>query len=278
MANDPNPRPLNPPWPANASDGSGDERGWSARAPTEIPPKGWRDVILRVFHGISEDRITTISGGVTFFVLLAVFLGLAGLISLYGLVADSGTISQHLRSLGGILPEGGIRILQDEIKQLASQPPQKLGFATVSSLAISLFGREWWHKGDVRGPKCGARGKRKTRFLQAERSFTRIGSGCTRLCNSVPVDNHGGSETPFFRWSAGHRRSREFRPLAASSCRGLLHDRGHLLFQPEPRTAAMALDLAGKHLCCCYLDRGIVVGIFFSYPPTKTRSNTRRCR
>ena len=50
------------------------------------------------------------------------------------------------------------------------------------------------------------------------------------------------------------------------------------LFQPEPRTAAMALDLAGKHLCCCYLDRGIVVGIFFSYPPTKTRSNTRRCR
>jgi hypothetical protein len=57
MANDPNPRPLNPPWPANASDGSGDERGWSARAPTEIPPKGWRDVILRVFHGISEDHL-----------------------------------------------------------------------------------------------------------------------------------------------------------------------------------------------------------------------------
>jgi membrane protein len=58
-----------------------------------MPAKGWRDVLLRVFHGISEDRITTISGGATFFVLLALFRGLAGLISLYGLFADSSTNS-----------------------------------------------------------------------------------------------------------------------------------------------------------------------------------------
>jgi membrane protein len=50
-------------------------RGRYAHAPTDIPPKGWRDVLQRVFHGISEDRITTISGGVTFFVLLALFPG-----------------------------------------------------------------------------------------------------------------------------------------------------------------------------------------------------------
>jgi membrane protein len=92
-----------------------------------------------VFHGISEDRITTISGGVTFFVLLALFPGLAGLISLYGLIADSGTIGQHLSSLEGILPEGGMQILREQLQELTSQPPQKLGFATVASLAISLW-------------------------------------------------------------------------------------------------------------------------------------------
>jgi membrane protein len=47
-------------------------------------------IAFRVFHGISEDRVTTISGGVTFFVLLALFPGLAGLISLYGLFSDRG--------------------------------------------------------------------------------------------------------------------------------------------------------------------------------------------
>jgi membrane protein len=110
-----------------------------AEAPIGISPKGWRDVLLRVFYGISGDRITTISGGVTFFVLLALFPGLAGLISLYGLFADSGTIGQHLGNLEGILPEGGLQILRDQLQQLASQPPQKLGFATAASLAISLW-------------------------------------------------------------------------------------------------------------------------------------------
>ena len=120
-------------------DRSADSRGRGAKAPTKIPPKGWRDVLSRVFHGISEDRITTISGGVTFFVLLALFPGLAGLISLYGLFADSSTIGQHLSSLEGILPEGGMQILRDQLQQLTSQPPQKLGFATIAGFAISLW-------------------------------------------------------------------------------------------------------------------------------------------
>ena len=123
----------------HTSDRSGDLRGRHAQTPAQIPPAGWRDVALRVFHGISENRITTISGGVTFFVLLALFPGLAGLISLYGLFADSTSVVQHLNSLSGILPEGGIQILRDQLEQLTSQPPQKLGFATLASLAISLW-------------------------------------------------------------------------------------------------------------------------------------------
>jgi membrane protein len=123
----------------NTSGRSGDLRGRHAQTPAQIPPAGWRDVALRVFHGISENRITTISGGVTFFVLLALFPGLAGLISLYGLFADSTSVAQHLNSLNGILPEGGMQILRDQLQQLTSQPPQKLGFATLASLAISLW-------------------------------------------------------------------------------------------------------------------------------------------
>ncbi len=123
----------------HTSDRSGGPRGGNAQTPAQIPPAGWRDVAMRVFRGISEDRITTISGGVTFFVLLALFPGLAGLISLYGLVADSSAIGQHLGSLEGVLPEGGMQILRDQIQQLTSQPAQKLGFATLGSLAVSLW-------------------------------------------------------------------------------------------------------------------------------------------
>jgi membrane protein len=124
---------------AHSSDFEGPSDSRGAGAEIGNSPKGWRDVVLRVFHGISEDRITTISGGVTFFILLALFPGLAGLISLYGLFADSGTIGEHLSSLEGILPDGGLQILQDQLQQLSAQPPQKLGFATFASLAISLW-------------------------------------------------------------------------------------------------------------------------------------------
>ncbi|MEY2396770.1 MAG: rane protein, partial [Acidobacteriaceae bacterium] len=65
--------PPRPAGSADASDETADRHGRQAYAPTEIPPAGWRDVLMRVFHGISEDRITTIAGGVTFFVLLAIF-------------------------------------------------------------------------------------------------------------------------------------------------------------------------------------------------------------
>jgi hypothetical protein len=49
----------------HTSDRSGDLRGRHAQTPAQITPAGWRDVALRVFHGISEDRIMTMSGGVT---------------------------------------------------------------------------------------------------------------------------------------------------------------------------------------------------------------------
>jgi membrane protein len=131
--------PLEHSFTVHNSTQTEETRGRAARRSTQIPSAGWRDIRLRVFHGISEDRITTIAGGVTFFVLLAIFPGLAGLISLYGLFADSTTISQHLDSVAGILPEGGMQILRDQLQQLTSQPAQKLGFATLSSLAISLW-------------------------------------------------------------------------------------------------------------------------------------------
>jgi membrane protein len=115
------------------------ERGRSADTPAEIPAKGWKDIVLRVYQDIGDDRIVAIAAGVAFFVLLALFPGIAGLIAIYGLVADPGTVAGHLNALAGVLPEGGKQILSEQIKLLTAQPSQKLGFAMVAGLAISLW-------------------------------------------------------------------------------------------------------------------------------------------
>jgi hypothetical protein len=37
---------------------STDSRGRGTQAPTQIPPREWRDIFLHVFHGISAGRIS----------------------------------------------------------------------------------------------------------------------------------------------------------------------------------------------------------------------------
>ena len=119
--------------------GSNNDRGRQADTPADIPARGWKDIAYRIYNGISEDRIVALSAGVTFFVLLALFPGIAGLISLYGIFADSSSIGQDLDALSGVLPEGATQVIGDQIQRLTSQPPQKLGFAMIAGLVISLW-------------------------------------------------------------------------------------------------------------------------------------------
>src|SRR4051812_34519949 len=105
------------------------ERGRDADSPLELPATGWKDIIVRIYRGIGEDRILAIAAGVTFYVLLAIFPGVAGLVSLYGLFAVPSRIAGHLNSLAGILPEGGLQIVREQLEALTSQPAPKLGLA-----------------------------------------------------------------------------------------------------------------------------------------------------
>lgn len=114
-------------------------RGRDVASPLEMPPRGWKDVVLRIYRSISDDRLLAISAGVTFYILLAIFPAIAAFVSLYGLFADPSTIAEHLNSLSNILPEGGVQIIGEQIKSLTSQPAQQLGLATLISLAIALW-------------------------------------------------------------------------------------------------------------------------------------------
>jgi hypothetical protein len=96
-------------------------RGREADTPGQIPPRGWRDILWRVFWSVSGDRILSTSGGVAFFALLAVFPGIAAIVSLYGLFANASTIGKHLSLLSGFLPGGVLQLIAEN----ANFPPGK---------------------------------------------------------------------------------------------------------------------------------------------------------
>lgn len=113
-------------------------RGRQAEFPEQIPFRGWRDILWRVFWSISEDRILSTSGGVAFFGLLAVFPGIAALVSLYGLFADASTIGSHLAILSGILPQGVLALIADQITLIAAQKTETLGTAFLLGLLVAV--------------------------------------------------------------------------------------------------------------------------------------------
>jgi len=114
-------------------------RGREADAPSEIPRRGWKDVLYRLWDQITEDHVGLIAAGVAFYSLLALFPMLAALVSLYGLIASPAEIERHFDLMAGILPSAGIDIMRQQLVALANQEAPKLGLVFAGALAFSLW-------------------------------------------------------------------------------------------------------------------------------------------
>ncbi len=85
-----------------------------------------------------RDDISTAAAGVTFYALLAFFPVVGAFVSLYGLFADIAAAREHLAYLSGVLPEGVLRFVGDEMIRAASMHPSKLSLAFGLGLVLSI--------------------------------------------------------------------------------------------------------------------------------------------
>jgi membrane protein len=106
---------------------------------SEIPGRGWKDILLRVYHDISENRILLIAAGVTFYLILAIFPGIAALVSIYGLFVDPRSMVSHLDMVAGVAPGGAIDVLRDQLTRLGQQNGTALGISFAIGILISLW-------------------------------------------------------------------------------------------------------------------------------------------
>jgi len=113
--------------------------GRFASTPSEIPARGWKDILKRCYQRLDDDRILAIAAGVTFYALLAIFPAIAALVSIYGLFADPGTIAKHLDDISGMVPGGAIDVIRGQLDNLTSKGNGALGLAFAIGLAISLW-------------------------------------------------------------------------------------------------------------------------------------------
>ena len=138
-------RPRNRP-PDSDVQSLADGHGRDAKSPTELPAKGWKDILWRTYEQIGEDRLLAVAAGVVFYGLLALFPAITALVSSYALFADASTINDHLAKLSGILPSGSFSIVQDQVGRVLSKGDIKIG----TTFAISLILAVWSANGGMK--------------------------------------------------------------------------------------------------------------------------------
>lgn len=116
-----------------------DPHGREATGPGEIPRRGWKDILLRLKDQLSEDNVFFIAAGVAFYAFLAIFPGIAAMVSIVGLVADPAEVEEWVGAASAILPPDALTLIRDQVHAIVSTPDERLGFSLLISIALALW-------------------------------------------------------------------------------------------------------------------------------------------
>jgi membrane protein len=113
--------------------------GVHAEKPTQIPARGWKQIVKRAWAENSADNMPIIGAGVAFFAFLALFPALIATISLYGLVASPETVARQIQSLSDQLPAEAQTLLSEQLNNIVDNSGGALTVSLIISIAAALW-------------------------------------------------------------------------------------------------------------------------------------------
>lgn len=111
----------------------------AAAQPQKFTRAEWKQILKRSWKAVSTNHLSLVAAGVAFYAMLALFPGIAALVTLYGFVSDPSVIQQHLTTMVDVLPTSAYEIIETQVSNVASAGRTTLGFATLISLAVALW-------------------------------------------------------------------------------------------------------------------------------------------
>lgn len=113
--------------------------GADAEKPTEIPKRGWVQIVKRALAESKNDQVPLLAAGVAFFSFLSLFPAMIAAVTVYGLIADPKTVADQTQQLTQALPNDAASLIGDQLKAITSTPQQSLGFGLLIALALALW-------------------------------------------------------------------------------------------------------------------------------------------
>ena len=118
---------------------SADDRGRQAEQPTEVPPRGWKDVLARVRQEAKQDNVPLLSAGMAFYALIALVPALVAVVSVYGLVADPADVERQVRDLLGAAPAEVRQLVQTQLTSIVNDAGAAVGIGVVVGIALAIW-------------------------------------------------------------------------------------------------------------------------------------------
>jgi len=117
----------------------GANRGRGAESPREVPPRGWKDVVVRVMRQVKSDNVPLLAAGVAFFALLALVPSLVALVSVYGLVAEPADIQRNIDDALAAAPAEVRELVSSQLSSIVESEPSGLRLGVIVGLALALW-------------------------------------------------------------------------------------------------------------------------------------------
>ena len=114
-------------------------RGRNADAPTEIPAKGWKDILIRVKKEISQDNVSMLAASMAYYALLASVPALTSFVLLYAWFSDPADINRNIAEIARFIPEDVEKIIREQLTALSSKAPTTLGLSAIATFLFSLW-------------------------------------------------------------------------------------------------------------------------------------------
>jgi membrane protein len=149
-----------------------DERdhGRHADRPTEIPRRGWRDVVARTRAEAKIDNVSLLAAGVAFYALLALVPALVAFVSIYGLIANPADVAPHVGDFFGSAPREVRELIETQLESITSSERAQAGIGAVIGVLVALWSASSGMKHAIEGTNAAydeneTRGFLKLRML-----------------------------------------------------------------------------------------------------------------
>jgi membrane protein len=111
-----------------------------AEAPWEIPPRAWWSILKRTYGSFFSNHISLLAAAVAFYAFLSFVPLLAAVVMTYGLLADPGIVSEHMRSVAELMPGEAARLINNQMLSIVSSAKSETGTGLAVALILSVYG------------------------------------------------------------------------------------------------------------------------------------------